>query len=103
MEVRCILTNFTPKFHLVSNLKGQILEIWPSAQESAKTNRAALKSRYLYYKRKVDQMAPTKGIIFLLDLQEDIMVSACYDMNEAYDVMKTQPYDDTSMAVMTSP
>ena len=30
-----------------------------------------MKSRYLYYRPKVDQMAPTKGIIFLLDLQED--------------------------------
>ena len=71
MEVRCILTNFTPKFHPFSNLKAQILEIWPSAQESANKNRAAMKSRYLYYRPKVDQMAPAKGIILLLDLQED--------------------------------
>jgi len=33
-----ILPNFASKFRLFSNLKAQILEIWPSAPESAKKN-----------------------------------------------------------------
>ena len=39
-----ISRNFTPIFHPFSNLKAQILEIWPSAPDSAKKNRAAMKS-----------------------------------------------------------
>ena len=39
-----LLRNFAPNFCPFSNLKAQILEIWPSAPESAKKNRAAMKS-----------------------------------------------------------
>jgi hypothetical protein len=39
-----LLRNFAPNFCPFSNLKAQILEIWPSAPESAKKIRAAMKS-----------------------------------------------------------
>ena len=48
-----ISRNFTPKFHPFSNLKAQILEICLSAPDSAKKNRAAMKSRDLYYRPKL--------------------------------------------------
>ena len=48
-----ISRNFTPKSHLFLNLKAQILEIWLSAPDSAKTNRAAMKSWDLYYRPKL--------------------------------------------------
>ena len=45
-----ISRNFTPKYHPFSNLQAQILEIWPSAPESSKKNRATMKSWNLCYK-----------------------------------------------------
>ena len=42
-KIKCADEDFL-KFHPFSNLKAQILEIWPSAPDSAKKNRAAMES-----------------------------------------------------------
>jgi hypothetical protein len=38
-----ISRNFNPELHPFSNLKAQILAIWPSAPDSAKKDQAAMK------------------------------------------------------------